>query len=66
MKKNIHPKYISTKVACACGNEFEVRSNKEELHLETCDKCHPFFTGEQGTVARTGKVEKFNKKYNLK
>ena len=65
MKKNIHPKYVATKVICACGNEFEVNSNKQELHLEVCDKCHPFFTGEQGTVARTGRVEKFNRKYGL-
>jgi large subunit ribosomal protein L31 len=65
MKKGIHPKYIKTKVTCACGNEFEVLSNKESLHLEVCDKCHPFFTGTQGTVTKTGRVEKFNRKYGL-
>jgi large subunit ribosomal protein L31 len=65
MKKNIHPKYVATKVMCACGNEFEVKSNKNELHLEVCDKCHPFFTGEQGTLTKTGRVEKFNRKYGL-
>jgi len=65
MKKNIHPNYVETKVTCACGNTFTVRSNKEELHLEVCDKCHPFFTGVQGTVAKTGRVEKFNRKYGF-
>lgn len=65
MKKGIHPNYVETKVTCACGNTFTVRSNKEELHLEACNKCHPFYTGEQGAVARTGRVEKFNKKYGF-
>jgi large subunit ribosomal protein L31 len=65
MKKGIHPTYITTKVSCACGNTFEVESNKEELHLEVCDKCHPFFTGVQGKATKTGRVEKFNRKYGL-
>ena len=42
MKKGIHPEYMDTKVTCACGNTFTVKSNKPELHIETCDKCHPF------------------------
>lgn len=66
MKKGIHPNYVATKVSCSCGNEFEVQSNKAELHVEVCNKCHPFFTGEQGNVAKTGRVEKFNRKYGLK
>ena len=65
MKKGIHPNYVDTKVTCACGNTFTVKSNIEELHLETCNKCHPFYTGEQGAVKRTGRVEKFNRKYGF-
>ena len=65
MKKGIHPKYVKTKVTCACGNAFEVESNKEELHLEVCSQCHPFFTGVQGKAAKTGRVEKFNRKSGL-
>ncbi len=65
MKKGIHPKYVETKVNCACGNTFTVQSNKEELHIEVCDKCHPFFTGVQGSTTKTGRVEKFNRKYGL-
>lgn len=65
MKKGIHPNYMETKVTCACGNTFTVKSNKEELHLEVCDKCHPFFTGKQGNVTKTGRVEKFNRKYGF-
>ena len=59
MKKGIHPEYVETEVTCACGNKFTVKSNKKELQLEVCDKCHPFFTGKQGAT------EKFNKKYGF-
>ena len=65
MKKGIHPEYMDTKVTCACGNNFTVRSNKPELHLEACDKCHPQYTGIQGAVSKTGRVEMFNKKYGF-
>lgn len=58
-------KYVKTTVTCACGNTFEVMSNKAELHVEVCNKCHPAFTGAQGKKAKTGRVEKFNKKYGL-
>lgn len=65
MKKNIHPAYQETNVICACGNTFKVRSNQAELHVETCDKCHPFYTGTQGTNVRKGRIEKFNSKYGF-
>ena len=65
MKKGIHPEYMETKVTCACGNTFTVKSNVAELHLETCDKCHPFYAGEQGKVSKTGRVEMFNRKYGF-
>ncbi len=65
MKKEIHPNYVDTTVKCACGNEFVVKSNTAELQLEVCNKCHPFYTGKQGTATKTGRVEKFNRKYGL-
>ena len=65
MKETIHPNYHKVKVTCACGNTFKVRSTKAELHVEVCDKCHPFFTGKQGTATKTGRVEKFNRKYGI-
>lgn len=66
MKKETTTNYIGTEVTCACGNSFTVMSNKKELHIETCDKCHPFYNGgkEAGT-SKTGRVEKFNRKYGL-
>ena len=66
MKKNIHPNYVETQVTCACGNSFTVKSNKESLHIEACDQCHPFFTGKQKLVDTAGRIERFNKRYNIK
>lgn len=65
MKKNLHPEIMETKVTCACGNVFTVKSNKPEMHIEVCDKCHPFYTGVQGATKKTGNVEKFNRKFGL-
>ena len=64
-KKGIHPEYQETKVTCACGNTFTVMSNKETLHVESCNQCHPAYTGKQGLARKTGAVDKFNKKYGL-
>ncbi|NLA33428.1 MAG: 50S ribosomal protein L31 [Tenericutes bacterium] len=65
MKKNIHPEIKETNVTCACGKKFKVKSIKDEIQVEVCSKCHPFFTGKQGRVSKTGKVDKFNKKYGF-
>ncbi len=65
MKKEIHPKYDKATVFCACGNTFETRSTKKEIHVEVCSACHPFFTGKQKIFDSAGRVEKFNRRYNL-
>ena len=65
MKKDIHPEMKDATVICACGETFTVKSTKDEIHVEVCSKCHPFYTGKQTRGTRTGKVEKFNKKYGF-
>jgi len=65
MKKGIHPKYGKSTITCACGNTFETGSTKENMRVEICSACHPFFTGKQKIVDTAGRVERFNKKYNL-
>ena len=65
MKKDIHPEYMPTKVTCACGNTFEVRSNVPELSIDICNECHPFFTGSEKIVDAAGRVDKFKRKYKL-
>ena len=67
MKQGIHPAYNEIKVQCACGNVFTTRSTrKEELHVEICSECHPFFTGKQKLVDTAGRVDRFNKRYGKK
>ena len=63
MKDKIHPKYYQAKVRCACGNEFLAGSTKENIRVEICSKCHPFFTGKQKLVDTAGRVERFRRKY---
>jgi large subunit ribosomal protein L31 len=64
MKKEIHPKYEETTVTCGCGNKFVTRSTKKNINTEICSACHPFFTGKMKYVDTTGRVEKFQRKYN--
>ena len=66
MKAGIHPKYEKTQVTCACGNTFETRSTAEEIRVEICSACHPFYTGKQKILDTEGRVEKFMAKYGLK
>ena len=64
MKEKIHPKYFTdANVTCSCGNTFTTGSTRQTLRVELCNKCHPFFTGEQKIIDTAGRVERFNKKY---
>ena len=65
MKEGIHPKYEKTTVRCACGAEFETCSTKQNIRLDICSKCHPFFTGRQKLVDTGGRVDRFKKRSNL-
>ena len=63
MKDGIHPEYADTKITCACGNILEAGSTKQDIRVEICSKCHPFFTGKQKLVDTAGRIERFRKKY---
>ena len=65
MKEGIHPNYQPTTIKYACGEVIETRSTKQDIKVEICSKCHPFFTGKQKLVDTGGRVDKFKKKYNL-
>ena len=66
MKADTHPDYQQIKVICSCGNEFTTRSTlTDELHIEVCSACHPFYTGKQKIVDTAGRVDKFRRKYGL-
>lgn len=65
MKPEIHPNYTTIKVICSCGNEFTTRSTlDQDLHVEVCSSCHPFYTGKQKIVDSGGRVDKFRRRYN--
>ena len=66
MKAGIHPTYKDSKVICACGATFDTKSTKEEIRVEVCSKCHPFYTGTQTRASKSSNVDKFNKKYGFK
>lgn len=67
MKSGIHPEYKAIKVTCSCGNTFETRSTLgEDLQIEVCSNCHPFYTGKQKIVDTAGRVERFRQKYSKK
>jgi len=63
VKAKIHPKYYKTTIRCACGAVYHVGSTKQNIRVEICSKCHPFFTGVQKIVDTGGRVEKFRRKY---
>ena len=63
MKEKIHPKYIDTRIECACGNVIETKSTKGDFKIDICSNCHPFYTGKQKLVDSAGRVERFNRKY---
>jgi large subunit ribosomal protein L31 len=64
MKQGIHPEYRQATVRCACGNSFQTRSTKEDIHVEVCSVCHPFYTGKQRLMDTAGRVERFRRKWS--
>jgi large subunit ribosomal protein L31 len=62
MKTDIHPGYDLATVTCSCGNTFQTRSTKSELHVEVCSECHPFYTGKQKLMDAGGRVERFQRR----
>ena len=64
MKKDIHPNYVKSVARCACGATFEVGSTKENIKVEICSQCHPFFTGKQKLVDSAGRIDRFRRQYS--
>ena len=65
MKPEIHPDYKDINVTCSCGNSFQTRStlSKDELQVEVCSQCHPFYTGKQKILDSAGQIDKFRKRF---
>ena len=63
MKQGIHPNYVECTVRCTCGNTWKTRSTKKEMTVDLCDKCHPFYTGQQKLVDTGGRVQRIADKF---
>jgi large subunit ribosomal protein L31 len=63
MKAGIHPEYNVLSVTCACGNTFQTRSTAQEMAVDVCGACHPFYTGKQRLMDTQGRVDRFRKRY---
>ena len=66
MKQGIHPVYVETTVTCACGNVIQTRATTENIKVEICSNCHPFYTGKAKLIDTEGRVERFINKYKKK
>ncbi len=62
MKTDIHPEYVECRVHCACGASFMTRATKNEIHVEICSECHPFYTGKQKLIDTGGRVDRFRRR----
>lgn len=65
LKEKIHPRYEETTVTCACGNTFTTRSTRQNIRVEVCSACHPFYSGTQRIVDTAGQVDRFRKRFKL-
>ncbi len=65
MKEGLHPNYKPTTITCACGATWETGSTKEDIHVEVCSKCHPFYTGRQKLVDTGGRVDRVKKRFGM-
>lgn len=66
MKENIHPAYYEVDAHCACGETWKTKATKQELRVEICSKCHPFFTGKQKLIDSAGRIDRFQQRYAKK
>jgi len=63
MRANIHPEYLTSTVQCSCGNSWLTQATKSQMRVETCSRCHPFFSGEGRIVDAAGRVERLVRRY---
>ena len=64
MKEGIHPKYSELTATCVCGNKVETGSTKQQIRVEICSACHPYYTGQQKIIDTEGRVDRFVKRYS--
>ncbi len=64
MKSAIHPEYKAITMTCSCGNVINTGSTLcQDLHIDVCSSCHPFYTGKQKVADAGGRVDKFRQRF---
>ncbi|MDD5455849.1 MAG: 50S ribosomal protein L31 [Candidatus Margulisbacteria bacterium] len=66
MKKNIHPQVKEIVATCVCGAQYNTYSTKDEIRVDICGACHPFYTGSEKIMDTEGRVERFKRRYKTK
>ena len=62
MKTGIHPKYAEkATITCGCGAVITTGSTRDEMNIDVCANCHPFYTGKKKRIDSTGRVDRFEK-----
>ena len=61
----INKKGVTLKCRSACGNTFMAGSTEDEIRVEICSECHPFYTGKQKNIEKGGRIDKFKKRFNM-
>lgn len=67
MKKDLHPSNNKVEITCTtCGNKFELKTTSDEIKVDICAECHPFYTGKQTSGTKAGRIDKFNQRMDKK
>ncbi len=67
MNKELHPNQNKVEVTCTtCGNKFEMKTTSDDIKVDVCSNCHPFYTGKQTSGAKAGRIDKFNQRMEKK
>jgi large subunit ribosomal protein L31 len=67
MKPEIHPAYDVMKATCSCGNVIQTRSTMaQDILIDVCSQCHPFYTGKQKILDTGGRVDRFKKRFGAR
>lgn len=64
-KRALHPELYKTQVFCGGKQILQLLTTKKELHVDVWAGNHPFYTGSQKFIDTEGRINKFERRYNL-
>ena len=68
MREKIHPAMHRVTALCAYGAKYDILTTNENVKLDVCSRCHPFFQGKGDSliIDTEGRIDKFRKRYGDK